>query len=123
MCCKQHNIYNSHLQLSSCLRLFQVTASFSFAHQSDLVPLLESEFSCDVCQGTVLPGESLQASVTYTPAVVETISVEHFHLKCSGALGETRLKVTGRCEGQGRGWDCKNKVPVGGIFFKLYFLS
>ncbi|XP_075896045.1 cilia- and flagella-associated protein 65 isoform X3 [Nelusetta ayraudi] len=76
-----------------------VTASFSFSLQSDSVPLLELEFSCDVSRGTVLPGESLQASVTFTPAVVETISVEYFHLKCSGALGETRLKVIGRCEG------------------------
>lgn len=79
--------------------LFQVAASFSLLHQSELVPLLESEFSCDVTRGTLLPGESVPATVTYTPAVVDTVSVEYLSLKCSGGLSETRLKVTGQCEG------------------------
>lgn len=76
-----------------------------------------------------MPGESLQASVTYTPAAVDTTSVEYFYLKCLGALGESRLKVTGQCEGWGHGCDRKNEVPCGGtsfpapsfIFLRLFF--
>lgn len=75
----------------------------------------------------MLPGESLQAFVSYTPTVVESISVDYFYLKCSGAPGETRLKVTGRCEGQGHGCHRKIKVlsgELGSVTFlsKSYFL-
>ncbi|KAM7380772.1 hypothetical protein PAMP_004045 [Pampus punctatissimus] len=76
-----------------------VTASFSLSRLSGGVPLLGSEFSCDITRGKVAPGESLQATVTYTPAVVDTVSVECLSLKCRGALNKTLLKLTGNCIG------------------------
>lgn len=79
--------------------LLQVTASFSVSRLSNGVPLLGSEFSCDVTRGKVAPGGSLRATVTYTPAVVDTVSVDYLSLKCRGALNNILLKLTGNCEG------------------------
>ncbi|KAE8299504.1 Cilia- and flagella-associated protein 65 [Larimichthys crocea] len=76
-----------------------VTASFSVSRLSNGVPLLGSEFSCDVTRGKVAPGGSLRATVTYTPAVVDTVSVDYLSLKCRGALNNILLKLTGNCEG------------------------
>ncbi|XP_036966082.1 cilia- and flagella-associated protein 65 isoform X1 [Acanthopagrus latus] len=76
-----------------------VTESFSLSRLSDEVPLLGSEFSCDVSRGEVAPGGSIQATVTYTPAVVDTVSVDYLALKCKGALNNTQLKLTGNCKG------------------------
>ncbi|KAI3356474.1 hypothetical protein L3Q82_017688, partial [Scortum barcoo] len=76
-----------------------VTASFSISRLSSGVPLLESEFNCKATGGKVAPGGSLRATVTYTPAVVDTVSVEYLTLKCRGALNETLLKLTGNCIG------------------------
>lgn len=81
--------------------LLQVTESFSLSRLSDEVPLLGSEFSCDVSRGEVAPGGSVQATVTYTPAVVDTVSVDYLALKCKGALNNTQLKLTGNCKGIG----------------------
>lgn len=60
-----------------------------------------SEFICDVTKGKVLPGGSLRATVTYSPTVVDAVSVEYLSLKCRGALSETLLKLTGTCIGKG----------------------
>ncbi|XP_040912258.1 cilia- and flagella-associated protein 65 [Toxotes jaculatrix] len=76
-----------------------VTASFSLARLPGGVPLFGSEFSCDVTKGKVPPGGSLRATVTYSPAVVDSVSVEYLSLKCKGALDETLLKLTGSCTG------------------------
>ncbi|XP_045910743.1 cilia- and flagella-associated protein 65 isoform X2 [Micropterus dolomieu] len=76
-----------------------VTASVSLSRLSSNVHLLGSEFSCDVTSGKVRPGGSLRATVTYTPAVVDTVSVEYLSLKCRGALNKTLLKLTGNCLG------------------------
>ncbi|XP_073329268.1 cilia- and flagella-associated protein 65 [Pagrus major] len=76
-----------------------VTASFSLSRLSDDVPVLGSEFSCDVSRGKVAPGGSVRATVTYTPAVVDTVSVEYLALKCRGALNKSQLTLTGNCEG------------------------
>ncbi|KAM8855968.1 cilia- and flagella-associated protein 65 isoform 2-T2 [Spinachia spinachia] len=76
-----------------------VTASFSLSRSSSEIHLLDSEFSCDVTEGKVAAGGSLRALVTYTPAEVDTVSVEYLSLKCSGALNETPLKLIGNCVG------------------------
>ncbi|KAM9346883.1 cilia- and flagella-associated protein 65 [Symphorus nematophorus] len=76
-----------------------VMASFCLSRLPNGMPLLESEFSCDVTRGEVVPGGSLRATVTFTPAVVDTVSVEYLSLKCKGALNETLLKLTGNCAG------------------------
>uniref|UniRef100_A0A672IJI1 Si:ch1073-349o24.2 n=1 Tax=Salarias fasciatus TaxID=181472 RepID=A0A672IJI1_SALFA len=52
-----------------------------------------------VRKGKVGPGESLRVTVTFSPAVVDAVSVEHLTLKCSGALSEPRLTLTGSCIG------------------------
>ncbi|XP_042350684.1 cilia- and flagella-associated protein 65 isoform X3 [Plectropomus leopardus] len=76
-----------------------VTASFSLSRLSSGMPLLGTEFSCDVSRGKVAPGGSLQITVTFTPAEVDSVSVEYLSLKCRGALNKTRLKLTGNCIG------------------------
>ncbi|KAL6100579.1 cfap65 [Pungitius sinensis] len=76
-----------------------VTASFSLSRSSSGLHLLDSEFSCDVTRGKVAPGGSLRAFVTYTPAEVDTVSVEYLSLKCRGALNETPLKLIGNSVG------------------------
>lgn len=77
----------------------QVTASFSLSRSSSGLHMLDSEFSCDVTTGQVAAGGSLRAFVTYTPAEVDTVSVEYLSLKCRGALSETTLKLIGNCVG------------------------
>uniref|UniRef100_A0A3P8SQI1 Si:ch1073-349o24.2 n=1 Tax=Amphiprion percula TaxID=161767 RepID=A0A3P8SQI1_AMPPE len=79
--------------------LLQVTVSFSLSSLSGGIPLLGSVFSCDVTRGNVAPGGSLRATVTYSPAIVNTVSVEYLILKCRGALNEPLLKLTGNCIG------------------------
>ncbi|XP_056292370.1 cilia- and flagella-associated protein 65 [Pseudoliparis swirei] len=76
-----------------------VTGSFSLSPLSSGVPLMESEFVCDVTSGRVAPGGSLRALVTYTPAVVNSVSVEYLTLKCRGALNKNLLKLIGNCGG------------------------
>ncbi|KAM9851178.1 cilia- and flagella-associated protein 65 [Aulostomus maculatus] len=76
-----------------------VTASFSLSCLSGGVPLLGSEFICDITSGKVAPGGSLKVHVTYTPAVANTVSVEYLSLKCSGALNKPVLKFTGNSLG------------------------
>ena len=73
---------------------------FSLSRLPGVAAMLESEFSCDVTKGEVAPGGSLRASVTYSPAVVDTFSVEYLTLKYRGALNETQLKLTGNCRGK-----------------------
>ncbi|XP_069010849.1 cilia- and flagella-associated protein 65 [Embiotoca jacksoni] len=76
-----------------------VTVYFSLSRVSGGVPMFESEFSCDIIRGKVPPGRSLRASVTYSPAVVETVAVEYLSLKYKGTLSEGLLKLTGNCIG------------------------
>ncbi|KAF7662426.1 hypothetical protein LDENG_00236590 [Lucifuga dentata] len=76
-----------------------VTASFSLSRLSGGIPLLGSEFSCNATSGTVGPHELLQATVSYTPAVVDTVSVEYLSLNYPGALNKSLLKLTGNCIG------------------------
>ncbi|XP_060910642.1 cilia- and flagella-associated protein 65 [Labrus mixtus] len=76
-----------------------VYALFCLSPLSDDVPLLGSLFSCDESRGEVAPGGSFRVTVTYSPAVVDTVSVDYLSLKCSGALNETLLKLTGNAIG------------------------
>ncbi|XP_047455942.1 cilia- and flagella-associated protein 65 isoform X2 [Mugil cephalus] len=76
-----------------------VTASFSLSQLSNGIPLCGSEFTCDISRGKVAPGGMVHATVTYSPAAVDTVSVEYLSLKYKGALNETLLKLTGKCIG------------------------
>lgn len=87
----------SHTSLHPFL---QVTASFSLSRLPGGMPSFGSEFSCDVTRGKVAPGGSQRVSVTYSPAVVDTVSVEYLSLNCKGTLSESLLKLSGRCIGK-----------------------
>ncbi|XP_076731494.1 cilia- and flagella-associated protein 65 isoform X2 [Maylandia zebra] len=76
-----------------------VTASFSLSRLPGGVPSFGSEFSCDATRGRVAPGGSRRVSVTYSPAVVDTVSVEYLSLNCKGTLSESLLKLSGHCIG------------------------
>ncbi|XP_035460487.2 cilia- and flagella-associated protein 65 isoform X2 [Scophthalmus maximus] len=76
-----------------------VAASFSLSRLFGGVPLFGSEFTCDVTSGDVVSGGSLRATVTYTPAAVDTVSVEYLSVECRGAVNETLLKLTGSSTG------------------------
>ncbi|XP_037831837.1 cilia- and flagella-associated protein 65 isoform X2 [Kryptolebias marmoratus] len=76
-----------------------VNVCFSLSRLSGAVTMLKPEFSCDITSAEVAPGGSLQGMVTYSPAVVDTISVEYLSLKYAGAPSETQLKLTGKCIG------------------------
>lgn len=77
----------------------QVQVSFSLSRLPGVAPVLGSEFSCDVTEGVLAPGASLQASVTYSPAEVDAVSVEYLSLTYRGALSNAQIKLTGRCTG------------------------
>nr|XP_043871592.1 cilia- and flagella-associated protein 65 isoform X2 [Solea senegalensis] len=76
-----------------------VTASFSLSFLPGMVSLSGSVFSCDVMKGEVAPGGSRRVGVTYSPAVVDMVSVEYLSLECRGTPEETLLKLTGSCRG------------------------
>nr|XP_057938965.1 cilia- and flagella-associated protein 65 [Doryrhamphus excisus] len=86
---KSFGIYNSS----------HVTAFFSLTRISGGVPLLGSEFTCDISSGNVGPGETVSAQVTFAPVVADAVSVEYLTIECKGALNQTALKLTGSCEG------------------------
>lgn len=52
-------------------------------------------------EGEVVSGGSVQVDVTYTPTVVDSVSIHYFSLKCRGALTEPVLKLSGSCVGMG----------------------
>ncbi|KAM6934057.1 cilia- and flagella-associated protein 65 [Xenentodon cancila] len=87
--CKHFDIFNPS----------PVNVSFSLSGLSGMVPVFGSAFGCDVTSGKVAPGGSLQASVTYSPTVVDTVSVDYLALTYKGALKETQLKLIGKCIG------------------------
>ncbi|XP_028250251.1 cilia- and flagella-associated protein 65 isoform X2 [Parambassis ranga] len=76
-----------------------VSVPFSLSQLSTGIPFFRSEFSCDVTRGELAPGGSLRAMVTYTPAVVDAVSVCDLSLKYRGALSKSLLKLTGKCIG------------------------
>lgn len=87
--------------LSFCDLHHQVTVSFSLSQTSNGIPLCGSEFTCDITRGKLAPGGTLHATVTYSPAVVDTISVEYLSLKYKEELYDTQtLKLTGKCIGK-----------------------
>ncbi|RVE57706.1 hypothetical protein OJAV_G00201940, partial [Oryzias javanicus] len=87
--CRHFDIFNPSL----------VEVSFSLSRLSGVEPVLGSEFSCDVTAGSLVPGGSLRASVTYRPAEVDAVSVEYLCLTYRGALREAHIKLSGTCTG------------------------
>ncbi|XP_061923625.1 cilia- and flagella-associated protein 65 isoform X2 [Entelurus aequoreus] len=76
-----------------------VTAFFSLTRLSGGLPLLGSEFICDINSGNVAPGETVSAKVTFVPTVADSVSVEYLTIECKGALNQTVLKLTGNSAG------------------------
>ncbi|XP_070400520.1 cilia- and flagella-associated protein 65 isoform X3 [Nothobranchius furzeri] len=63
------------------------------------VAMFTSAFYCDVTRGILPPGGSLRASVTYSPTVVDTVSVEYLSLKYNGSINNPQLTLKGKCIG------------------------
>ncbi|XP_077437145.1 cilia- and flagella-associated protein 65 isoform X1 [Vanacampus margaritifer] len=85
-----------------CFEIFNpshVTAFFSLIRLPGGVPLLGSEFICDIEIGRVAPGGSVTAKVTFVPSVADSVSVEYLTVECKGALNKTVLKLIGNCTG------------------------
>uniref|UniRef100_A0A8C6VY14 Si:ch1073-349o24.2 n=1 Tax=Nothobranchius furzeri TaxID=105023 RepID=A0A8C6VY14_NOTFU len=61
--------------------------------------MFTSAFYCDVTRGILPPGGSLRASVTYSPTVVDTVSVEYLSLKYNGSINNPQLTLKGKCIG------------------------
>ncbi|XP_061142312.1 cilia- and flagella-associated protein 65 [Syngnathus typhle] len=76
-----------------------VTAFFSLTRLSGGVPLLGSDFVCDVTSGRVAPGASVTAKVAFAPTVAGSVSVDYLTAECKGALNQTVLKLIGHCAG------------------------
>ncbi|XP_024142553.1 cilia- and flagella-associated protein 65 isoform X3 [Oryzias melastigma] len=87
--CRHFEIFNPSL----------VEVSFSLSRLPGVEPVFGSEFSCDVTAGVLVAGGSLRASVTYSPAEVDAVSVEYLSLTYRGALSKANIKLTGRCTG------------------------
>ncbi|XP_037542268.1 cilia- and flagella-associated protein 65 [Nematolebias whitei] len=87
--CKRFSIFNP------C----PVNVSFSLTQVPGVETLFEPEFSCDITSAELAPGGSRQATVTYSPTVVDTVSVDYLSLKYGGTLTESQLKLTGKCIG------------------------
>lgn len=79
--------------------VFQVTAFFSLARLSGGIPLLGSQFVCEVSSNRVAPGGSMTAKVTFVPTVADSVSVEYLTVECKGALNQTVLKLIGNSTG------------------------
>ncbi|KAK5609720.1 hypothetical protein CRENBAI_024656 [Crenichthys baileyi] len=76
-----------------------VNVSFSLSRLSGGAAMFGSDFSWDVTSGKMTPGGSQQVLVTYSPAVVDIVSVEYLFLSYRGALSKTQIKLTGKCIG------------------------
>lgn len=80
--------------------LRQVNVSFSLSRVPGVVTISGPEFSCDITSSELAPGGSLQATATFSPTVVDTVSVEYLSLKYGGGLSEPQLKLIGNCVGK-----------------------
>ncbi|XP_057708820.1 cilia- and flagella-associated protein 65 isoform X2 [Corythoichthys intestinalis] len=88
--------------LEKCFEIYNpshVAASFSLARLPGGVPLLGSDFVCDVSSGKVASGTSISAKVSFAPTIADSVSVEYLTLECRGALNKTVLKLIGNCAG------------------------
>lgn len=96
----KHKLSNDFSHIPLIDPLFQVNVSFSLTQVPGVETLFEPEFSCDITSAELAPGGSRQATVTYSPAVADTVSVVYLSLKYGGALTESQLKLTGKCIGK-----------------------
>ncbi|KAM4731000.1 cilia- and flagella-associated protein 65 [Anableps anableps] len=76
-----------------------VNVCFSLSRLPGGAAMVGSHFSWDVTSDKIAPGGSLQVSVTYSPAVVDIVSVEYLSVSYGGALSKTLIKLTGNCIG------------------------
>lgn len=96
----KHALSNDFSHILPFDPLFQVNVSFSLTQAPGVETLFEPEFSCDITSAELAPGGSRQATVTYSPAVADTVSVVYLSLKYGGALTESQLKLMGKCIGK-----------------------
>ncbi|XP_015251819.1 PREDICTED: coiled-coil domain-containing protein 108 [Cyprinodon variegatus] len=76
-----------------------VNVCFSLSRLSGGSEMFEPDFSWNITSGKMAPGESLKVTVTYSPAMVDIVSVEYLCLNCKGALNKPRVKLTGKSVG------------------------
>ncbi|XP_051881001.1 cilia- and flagella-associated protein 65 [Pristis pectinata] len=75
-----------------------VNTSFRVVHLQQAVPF-QSEFACEVTEGTVLAFSRLQIPIKFTPQTVGALSVDYFHITRPDNSSRSLLKVTGSCKG------------------------
>uniref|UniRef100_A0A8C6PTV1 Si:ch1073-349o24.2 n=1 Tax=Nothobranchius furzeri TaxID=105023 RepID=A0A8C6PTV1_NOTFU len=85
-------------ELERSMKLSNLHVHFSLS-PLPAVAMFTSAFYCDVTRGILPPGGSLRASVTYSPTVVDTVSVEYLSLKYNGSINNPQLTLKGKCIG------------------------
>ncbi|XP_054888132.1 cilia- and flagella-associated protein 65 isoform X2 [Poeciliopsis prolifica] len=76
-----------------------VTVWFSLSQLPGAVAIFGSHFSWDVTSEKIMPGDSIQVLVTYSPTVVDIVSVEYLSLNYRGSLSKSQVKLIGKCMG------------------------
>ncbi|XP_048390683.2 cilia- and flagella-associated protein 65 isoform X2 [Stegostoma tigrinum] len=75
-----------------------VSSSFQIMHNQPPAPL-NSEFVCEVREGTVQASSSYQIPIMFTPQTVGTQSVDYFHVVRPNNSSTSVLKTIGSCKG------------------------
>ncbi|XP_067890912.1 cilia- and flagella-associated protein 65 isoform X3 [Heterodontus francisci] len=75
-----------------------VNTSFQIVH-SQRPPPLQSEFMCEVREGTIAASRRYQVPITFTPRTVGSQSIDYFHVTRAGNSSRSVLKVIGSCKG------------------------
>ncbi|XP_078085417.1 cilia- and flagella-associated protein 65 [Mustelus asterias] len=69
---------------------------------------LQSEFTCEIREGTVQASSRFQVPITFMPQTVGAQSVDYFHVTRPGNSSKAVLKVVGMCKGT----DCFSRDKV-----------
>ncbi|XP_027877734.1 cilia- and flagella-associated protein 65 isoform X2 [Xiphophorus couchianus] len=76
-----------------------VSVWFSLSQLPGAVAIFGPHFSWDVTSEKIVPGGSVQVLVTYSPTVVDIVSVEYLSLNYRGSLSKSQVKLIGKCMG------------------------
>lgn len=73
---------------------------FSLSQLPGAVAIFGSHFSWDVTSEKIVAGGSIQVLVTYSPTVVDIVSVDYLSLNYKGSLSKSQVKLIGTCMGK-----------------------
>ncbi|XP_043988384.1 cilia- and flagella-associated protein 65 isoform X1 [Gambusia affinis] len=76
-----------------------VSVWFSLSQLPGAVAIFGSHFSWDVTSEKIVAGGSIQVLVTYSPTVVDIVSVDYLSLNYKGSLSKSQVKLIGTCMG------------------------